>query len=221
MAAPSSKWSVESVSQAIGAVPRPLRPPDGHASVRSGSTAADGLVARCVAGEATAWRDLHRTYYPIAAAFLRKLGVDHGELDDACQEVFATLFRYLPGFRGESDLKTWLYKLCATEAAKVRRKTRVWSTLLRVLSREEVGELTASPEWSQAFARQKVEAVLNQMKTDERVVFVLFEMEGLKGEQIASIVGCPVATVWRRLHYARRAFCAAMGIEGGGEGRDG
>jgi RNA polymerase sigma-70 factor (ECF subfamily) len=173
------------------------------------------LVMRCVAGEETAWRDLHRTYYPIAAAFLRKLGVREGDLDDACQEVFVTLFRHLPAFRGESELKTWLYRLCATQAGKVRRRTRLWGALLRVLHREIDVEPSASPGWSHAFARQKVDAALGQLKPDERLVFVLFELEGLKGEQIASIAGCPVATVWRRLHYARRAFSTALGIERG------
>jgi RNA polymerase sigma-70 factor, ECF subfamily len=178
-------------------------------------TAEVRLVARCVAGEATAWRDLHQTYYPVAAAFLRKLGVRQDELDDACQEVFARLFRYLPTFRGESELKTWLYRLCATEAARTRRKGRIWGTVLRLLHREGEGEPTAPPEWSRALAMQKVDGALGRMKPDERLVFVLFEMEGLKGDQIATIVRCPVATVWRRLHYARRAFCSALDTEGG------
>jgi RNA polymerase sigma-70 factor, ECF subfamily len=171
------------------------------------------LVSRCVEGDETAWRDLHRTYYPIAAAFLRKLGVTEGELADACQEVFVTLFRHLPTFRGESELKTWLYRLCATEAAKARRRSRLWGTMLRVLYREQEGEPVASLEWSASQARQKVDEALDRMKADERLVFVLFEMEGLKGEQIASIAGCPVATVWRRLHYARRAFSEALGVK--------
>jgi|SRR5579859_2602556 len=172
------------------------------------------LVSRCVAGERAAWRDLHRTYYPIAAAFLRKLGVRDTELDDACQEVFVTLFRYLPSFRGEAELKTWLYRLCATESGKVRRKSRGWTRLIGVLASNKAGEPVALPDWSQSFAMQKVEQALGKLKPDERLVFVLFEMEGVGGEQIASIVGCPVATVWRRLHYARRAFSAA--IEEGG-----
>jgi RNA polymerase sigma-70 factor (ECF subfamily) len=172
------------------------------------------LVSRCVAGERSAWRDLHRSYYPIAAAFLRKLGVQEGDLDDACQEVFVTLFRYLPTFRGEAELKTWLYRLCATESGKVRRKSRGLTRLIGLLSTDRKGEPATWPEWSQTLAMQKVEQALGKLKPDERLVFVLFEMEGLEGEQIATIAGCPVATVWRRLHYARRTFSAA--IEEGG-----
>jgi DNA-directed RNA polymerase specialized sigma24 family protein len=39
---------------------------------------------------------------------------------------------------------------------------------------------------------------------------VLYEMEGVAGKQIASIVGCKEATLWRRLHYARQVFRQAL-----------
>jgi len=84
----------------------------------------DSLVRSCIAGDASAWRALHRRYYPVASSFLRKLGMRDGELAPACQEIFAELFRYLPTFRGQTDLKTWLYRLCATEAQRMRRPSR-------------------------------------------------------------------------------------------------
>ena len=82
----------------------------------------DALVPRVAAGEDTAWRAFHRHYYPIAAAFLRKLGVHEADMEDACQEVFLRTHRYLPSFRGEAQIKTWFYRLCATEATRVRRR---------------------------------------------------------------------------------------------------
>ena len=80
------------------------------------------LVGRCVSGEADAWRALHGRYHPIVAAYLRRLGVREGELEDACQEVFLQTFRYLPAFRGDAQLPTWLYRLCVTEARKARQR---------------------------------------------------------------------------------------------------
>src|SRR5262245_35497646 len=62
------------------------------------------LLDDCIEGNALAWRQLHRQYYPVAAAFLRKLGVRERDLDDASQEVFLQLFRYLPRFRREAEL---------------------------------------------------------------------------------------------------------------------
>jgi hypothetical protein len=55
----------------------------------------DSLVRNCVAGTPDAWRALHRRYYPVAMAFLRKLGTRDADADDACQDVFVELFRYL------------------------------------------------------------------------------------------------------------------------------
>lgn len=174
------------------------------------------LVGRCVSGEADAWRDLHRTTYPVAAAFLRKLGVGDGDLEDACQEVFVQMFRYLPTFRGQAELTTWLYRLCATEAGNVRRRFRVGDTLRRLLRRELASTPPVTgPALSDEMARRKVEAALGALSPGERLVFVLYEMEGLKGEQIAEIAGCPVATVWRRLHYARQTFQDALTATGG------
>jgi RNA polymerase sigma-70 factor (ECF subfamily) len=174
----------------------------------------DALVARCVTGDQLAWRDLYRVYFPIAGAFLRKLGVRPNELDDATQEVFVQLFRYLPRFRGEAQLKTWLYKLCFTQARRARR----WRTLSGTLQRWFGGEeATTGLEFSAAAARERVEHALDQLNDGERLVLVLYEFEGLSGEEIASLAGCPVATVWRRLHYARQRFVEALGIEPGGK----
>jgi RNA polymerase sigma-70 factor, ECF subfamily len=172
----------------------------------AGPSSRDSLVSRCLSGGPAAWRDLHREYYPVAAAFLRKLGVKEAEMEDACQEVFLQMFRYLPSFRGEANLKTWLYRLCATEAGKWRRRWRVLSMLSVVLHGQAATFGTAGQEFDSGLARKRVEAALALMKPAERMVFVLFEMEGVSGEEIARIVKCPVATVWRRLHYARRTF---------------
>ena len=96
----------------------------------------DVLVRRCVAGERAAWRMLHERYYPLMAAFLLRLGLGPTELEDACQEVFLRAFRYLPGFRGDAELKTWLYRLCVTEARRARRRAWVSRSVLRLVKSE-------------------------------------------------------------------------------------
>ena len=164
------------------------------------------LASRCVSGDPSAWRELHRTYYPVAAAFLRKLGVQDEAMEDACQEVFLQMFRYLPGFRGEADIKTWLYRLCATEAGSVRRRSRILTTVRALLFRSRDAVPATGQEFDAGLARQRVEAGLAALSPPERAVFAMFEMEDLSGEEIARITDCPVATVWRRLHYARRKF---------------
>jgi RNA polymerase sigma-70 factor (ECF subfamily) len=134
------------------------------------------------------------------------MGVREPDLEDACQNVFVQMVRYLPGFRGEASIKTWLYRLCLTEATELRRRSRLWKALKNVLLSERPTVAEEGQTLCEAAARRRVDAALEKMKPHERSVFVLYEMEGLKGDQIAEILGCPVATVWRRLHYGRAAF---------------
>jgi len=165
---------------------------------------------RCVEGDRGAWRQLHRQYYPVAAAFLRKLGVHERDLDDACQDVFLQMFRYLASFRGEADPKTWLYRLCITQARRSRLRHKVTRTLENVLALIPREALVSTPSFNESAAQRRIEAALAQLSAKERSVFVLYEMEGVAGKQIANIVGCPEATLWRRLHEARQRFRRAL-----------
>jgi RNA polymerase sigma-70 factor (ECF subfamily) len=173
------------------------------------------LLDACAEGDDGAWRRLHRRYYPIAAAFLRKLGVGDRDLEDATQEVFLQVHKYLPRFRREAELSTWLYRLCITQARRVRRRVRMTEALLRVLAIAPGESLVSSASLSEETARRRIEAALSRLSETERSVFVLYEMEGLPGKRIAEIVECPEATVFRRLHYARQTFRQALGVGAG------
>jgi len=170
------------------------------------------LVRRCLAGERLAWRWLHRQLYPVARTFLQRMGVGAPDLDDACQDVFLQLFRALPGFRGDAEIKTWLYRLCATVASRCRQRADITQAMLRLLARHRAEPPTCNLDDGSAEARL-LDYALSRLKHSERLVFVLYELEGLSGKQTARIVGIPEATVYTRLHYARRTFRAAL-VEG-------
>lgn len=168
------------------------------------------LVQSCVAGDERAWGTLHRQHYATVAAFLRKLGVGQDDLEDAAQEVFVQVFRYLSGFRGEAELATWLYRLCITQARKCRRRAGLTRMLERMLLFAPEHLTSSSAEWSEAAAARRVDAALSALNDKERSVFVLYELESVPGKQIAEILECPESTVWRRLHYARKRFEEAL-----------
>jgi RNA polymerase sigma-70 factor (ECF subfamily) len=170
------------------------------------------LIEDCAEGDTVAWRKLHRRYYPVAVAFLRKLGVRERDLEDATQDVFLQMYKYLPRFRRQAELSTWLYRLCITQARHTRRRVRVTDTLLSILSLMPSSSMLSEPSFSENLAKQRIDQALAALPEGERAVFVLYEMEGLAGKQIADIVKCPEATVWRRLHYARRTFREALGV---------
>jgi RNA polymerase sigma-70 factor (ECF subfamily) len=178
------------------------------------------LIARCVLGEDQAWRDLHRNYYPMASRFLRRMGISASELDDACQEVFVQVFRYLARFEQRADFTTWLYKLCLSQSNRIRRHRRVHEALdwLRGRDPSQAGA-AVEPEWSASATSMRVKQALGQMKPMHKEVFVLFELEGVQGEEIARILRCPAATVRRRLHYARQEFETLLRKEAAEDGK--
>jgi len=171
------------------------------------------LLDACVSGDPAAWRRLHRLCYPRAAAFLRKLGVSELDLDDAVQEVFVQLFRYLPRFRREAELSTWLFRICISQARSVRRRKRLGHALARLLSLAPLPTLVSTPSLPEEVVRKRVQAALSSLSEGDRTVFVLYEMEGIPGKKIAEIVAAPEASVWRRLHGARIAFRRALESE--------
>jgi RNA polymerase sigma-70 factor (ECF subfamily) len=179
----------------------------------------DELVPRCVAGDGAAWRAFHRHHYPIAVAFLRKLGVREPELDDACQEVFLQVHRYLPRFRGEAEVKTWFYRLCVTEARRTRTRGRLVKALRGWFHAHPPDTTVPAATRSDVALLDLIGKALDAMNEGERLVFVLFEMEGLPGKEVAAIAGCPEATLWRRLHHARGVFRGTLD-EPANTGRD-
>lgn len=168
------------------------------------------LLAACVAGEKQAWRTLHREYYPVAFAFLRKLGVDSQHLEDVCQEVFLQVFRYLPRFRGEADIKTWMYRICISEARRYRHKEKASRVLTALLGREPSSAPSSGLALDESSAAQRVLDSLSKLPARRRTMLILFDLEGLSGHQVAEIMDCSVTSVWRELHHARVTFMEAF-----------
>lgn len=180
----------------------------------AGSEAA--LIQRCAAGEESACAELvashERMVYQLA---LHLLG-DRDEALDLSQEVFLRVFRTLPSFRGQSALKTWIYRIAINQA---RNRQRWWRRRRRddqVPLDQHVrrhGEL-AQPEEAgapdRALARKELAArlrrALDDLPFDQRTVIVLREIDGLSYEEIAESLNVAVGTVKSRLTRARQAL---------------
>jgi len=171
------------------------------------------LIRATLAGDRAAARELHRHYYPIVSSFLRKLGVLPHDLEDAAQEVFTQFFRYVGSFRGEAELKTWVFRLCVTEARRARRRRQVSAVLASVLQREPPEEIVPPPVTSDRMIHQLAKHALDRMHPDQRLAFVLFEVEGLTGREAAEIAGKSTAAMFRRLYEAQIIFRETLGVE--------
>ena len=166
---------------------------------------AESLLARCQRGEPGAWRELYRAHVDRLWRFVRRLGVQPGEVEDVVQETFLVAHRRLVDFDGAVPVSTWLYAIAIRTARSTRR--RAWR---RQLARLVGWEPAAADAPDRGIDRTEAEAevawVLARMPEKKRVVLVLYELEELDGPTIAEILGCPVHTVWSRLRFARGDF---------------
>lgn len=170
------------------------------------------LVTRCVAGDEAAWAALYARYARMIAHFLRRLGVSPESLDDAVQEVFLQAFRSLDKFRGDAAIKTWLYRLAVTQARRSREKARFVRRIRQLLTLEALSDDDFC-EMQAAREDRLLQSALGQLTELEREAFVLYELEGMGGVELATIFGCPETTVYRRLHDARKKFQAFVASE--------
>jgi RNA polymerase sigma-70 factor (ECF subfamily) len=155
---------------------------------------------------------VYEQWFGSCLRWLRALGVPDCDLEDVAQEVFLVVQRKLVGFEGDR-LAAWIYRIAARTASDYRRRAwfrRWWRGDRGRL--DDLASAASSPaelvELKQA--RRQLDEVLSRMSEKRRVALVLFEIEGYSGEEIAEIMDVPVATVWTRLHHARKEFLARV-----------
>jgi len=153
-------------------------------------------------GDRAAWRALYDRYSPSVHRFISALGIPAEEREDAAQDVFVAVYRSLARFRGEAQLSTWIYRIASRHAVRLGRRRRVREFLGTLAVREPPPAPTADPS-ERASQLHMLDRMLTKLNPKKRTVFVLFEIEGLRVDEIARVVGCPENTVWSRLHHAR------------------
>ena len=134
------------------------------------------------------------------------------DAEDVAQEVMIFTHERLPEFHHEAQLTTWLFKTTQNIAARHRRRERIrrW---LRGMPLDYAAELQAHgpsvlEEMERREAAAEVYSALDRLAEKYRSVVILFEIEGLSGEEIASLTGVSLATVWVHLHRGRQKLRA-------------
>ena len=158
--------------------------------------------------------DVHERYSKLIWKTIHRLGIRGPHLDDVYQEVFLVVHRRLDTFEGQASLTTWLFEVCFRVVAGYRRRAhfRREHLVSDMASVSATAPPSCSPEreFEKREAAARVKCILNQLKLEQRVVFTLFELEGLSCSEIGEQEGIPVGTVYSRLHRARHAFVGRL-----------
>lgn len=151
---------------------------------------------------------LFRAHAAFVARILARSGVAQRDLEDLVQEVFLVAHRR-GGFVVETAKPTtWLARIALGLAANHRRKNRPVPTDPR-----RADDLRGSESADAGEVRRRVQFALGSMSEGKRLVFMLYELEGVSGDDIAASLQIPVGTVWSRLFSARREFTSAIESE--------
>jgi RNA polymerase sigma-70 factor (ECF subfamily) len=162
-----------------------------------------------VRGGELVFRETYERWFGDVVRWVYALGIPDSEAEDLTQEVFLVVRRQLRSFRGGS-VGAWLYRIAELTVRDHRR--RAWFKNLfgrrRELDLMQVPNPAPSPErrYEEAETRRQFQQLVAHMSTKLRATFVLFEIEGYTGEEIAQIQDIPLGTVWTRLHHARKEF---------------
>lgn len=148
-------------------------------------------------------------HFQHVSRWARALGGMEADLDDLTQDVFLVVRRKLASYAGPS-LAAWLYGITRKTVSDYRRRAfmrRLLGGLSRSLDPNTEPESdTAMPSFDRWEARRILRRVLGRMSHVRRSAFILFEIEGYSGEEIAELEQIPLATVYTRLHHARKDF---------------
>lgn len=173
-------------------------------------------------GEDDAYEVLIQRYERPVYNLVSRLVDDPADAADAVQEVFLKVFRKVGWFRGDSSLKTWIYRIAINEARNQRR----WFGRHR---QREVG-LEPAPGESAGYTnwledqqpspfdlaldhetRALIEDALNEVSPAFRAALVLREIEGFSYEEIAEILEVSLGTVKSRIMRGREALRKSLG----------
>ncbi|HVV48607.1 MAG TPA: sigma-70 family RNA polymerase sigma factor [Polyangia bacterium] len=172
-------------------------------------TSAAAGAARGPLGRDIDFREVYERWFDDVVRWLYALGVPMSDTEDLAQEIFLVVRRNLPRFDG-GNMAGWLYRIAQLTVRDHRR--RAWFKNL-VVRRQEV-DLSQMPHaaanpaqrYEEAETRRQLQRLVQKMSEKLRTTFVLFEIEGYSGDEIARIQDIPLGTVWTRLHKARKEF---------------
>jgi RNA polymerase sigma-70 factor (ECF subfamily) len=162
------------------------------------------LLARAVQGDEAAVRDLFRRHvdklYRQAA---RVLGADDADVEDVVQQAFLAALSGGAKFDGRSSVATWLFGITtrrALDAARSRWRRQRWNRLA-----EGFGLAQQAPAPDRGLELQsEAEAMLAGLVPEQRLVFLLHDVEGYTFAEIAGMTGIGISSLHARLVSARK-----------------
>jgi RNA polymerase sigma-70 factor (ECF subfamily) len=166
------------------------------------------LCERLGRGDVSAVAEAYDRYHQTVRSFARRLVGDDEATEDLVQEVFVTLPSAIRRFRGDATIRTFILSIAVNHSRHyVRAAARRRRVLQDAIDERVFDELPANDPESLSRRKQLAEVLqraLDKLPLDQRVAFVLSEIEERPASEVARIVSAPEATVRTRIFHARK-----------------
>lgn len=162
-----------------------------------------------------AFAELYKAHAPRLYTLVRRMTGSEQDAEDVLQEVFLQAHRKLGGFRGESSLGTWLYRLAVNQCldflrGRQTKMARATESYDDDGAEEPVAPLPPVPT---AISRIDLERAVSRLPEGCRIAFVLHDVEGFAHHEIAAMLGVSEGTSKSQVHKARVKLRAMLSGE--------
>ena len=173
------------------------------------------LIPRVQRGDLAAFEALYDRYkgqvYRAALAITR----DQGAAEDILQECLLRVYAHIDRIDVARPLSPWIHRVAVNLSYNWVTKRRRWFPSLEEVIEQFVGDHHDSPEHvvEREELQRIVQEAIHSLSFAQRVVVILFYLNGFSLEEIAYILDCPVGTVKSRLYYGRQNLKRRFGTD--------
>lgn len=162
----------------------------------------DKLVRLIINGHQDAFTELYHRFSSDIYSYILRLVSKPNVAEDLLQEVFVSVWQGLDGFRKESTVKTWLFRITHNKTMSWMRAS--YRNLEIDYDETEVAVNNETPDSKITlnWRAEVVQEALGDLSANHRSVIELFYFHGLSYNEISEIVVCPVGTVKSRMSHA-------------------
>ena len=170
------------------------------------------LFSAMSTGNLTALGVLYDRHHLSVRRFVVRAAAGTNDVDDIVHDVFLIASRVASTYDDRSGSRPFLLGIAANIVRSRHQKQARWKIAFGMFESALTGVVRRTPEdgASETERLRLFDVALARLSEEKRLVLVMIELEELSGEEVATALGIPVATVWTRLHYARAELRADM-----------
>lgn len=136
---------------------------------------------------------------------IRKIVLTHEDADDVLQNTFIKIFKHIDGFKGNSKLYSWMYRIATNESINLlNSKAKKMHVDVQTLQEQRVDNLTADPYFDGNDIQLKLQKAIVSLPQKQQLVFNMRYFEELKYEEISEILETSIGALKASYHHARK-----------------